>query len=55
MVNSPQMDGSHYFALVAPNHQTIGKSEMYSSTGAMGKWIASAKANAPGAAVKDLG
>lgn len=47
-------DGSHFFVLVAANHQTIGKSEMYSSTGAMEKGIASVKTNAPGAAVKDL-
>ena len=47
-------DASHYFVLVAANHQTIGKSEMYSATAAMEKGIASVKANAPGAAVKDL-
>ena len=47
-------DGSDYFVLVAANHQTIGKSEMYSSAAAMEKGIASVKANAPDAAVKDL-
>ena len=47
-------DGSHYFVLVAANHQTIGKSEMYTSTGAMEKGIASVKTNAPTAAVKDI-
>jgi uncharacterized protein YegP (UPF0339 family) len=47
-------DGSNYFVLVAGNHQTIGKSEMYSSAGAMEKGIASVKANAPAATVKDL-
>jgi uncharacterized protein YegP (UPF0339 family) len=47
-------DGSHYFVLAAANHQTIGKSEMYSSAPAMEKGIASVKANAPGAAIKDL-
>jgi uncharacterized protein YegP (UPF0339 family) len=47
-------DGSNYFVLVAANHQTIGKSEMYSSTAAMEKGIASVKANAPVATVKDL-
>src|SRR5580765_2702752 len=47
-------DGSNYFVLVAANHQTIGKSEMYSSASAMEKGIASVKANATGAAVKDL-
>ena len=48
-------DDSHYFVLVAANHQTIGKSEMYSSTAAMEKGIASVKTNGPGASVKDLG
>ena len=47
-------DGSSYFVLVAANHQTIGKSEMYSSAGAMEKGIASVKANAPTATVKDI-
>ena len=47
-------DGSHYFVLTATNGQTIGKSEMYSSTGAMENGIASVKTNAPAAAVKDL-
>ena len=47
-------DGSNYFVLVAANHQTIGKSEMYSSAGAMEKGIASVKANATAATVKDL-
>jgi hypothetical protein len=47
-------DGSNYFVLVAANHQTIGKSEMYSSTSAMEKGIASVKNNAPTATVKEL-
>ena len=47
-------DGSDYFVLVAANHQTIGKSEMYSSARALKKGIAFAKTNAPNAAVKDL-
>jgi uncharacterized protein YegP (UPF0339 family) len=47
-------DGSHYFVLVAANHQTIGKSEMYTSAGAMERGIASVKTNAPAAAVKDI-
>ena len=47
-------DGSHFFVLVAANHQTIGKSEMYSSASAMEKGIASVKTNAPGAPIKDL-
>ena len=47
-------DGSNYFVLAAANHQTIGKSEMYSSASAMEMGIASVKANASGAIVKDL-
>ena len=47
-------DKSPYFVLVAANGEAIGKSEMYSSTSAMENGIASIKANAPGAAVKDL-
>ncbi len=48
-------DDSPYFVLTAANGQTIGKSEMYSSASAMENGIASIKANAPGATVKDLG
>lgn len=47
-------DGSPYFVLIASNSQTIGKSEMYSSTAAMEKGIASVKASAPDAEVKDI-
>ena len=47
-------DNSPYFVLVAANAQTIGKSEMYSSTSAMESGIASVKKNAPGALTKDL-
>jgi len=47
-------DGSPYFVLTATNAQTIGKSEMYSSASAMENGIASVKANAPTATVKDL-
>ena len=46
-------DGSHHFVLVAANHQTLGKSEMYSSASTMETGIASMKANAPAGAVKD--
>lgn len=35
-----------FFVLKAPNGETIGKSEMYSSNSAMEKGIASVKANA---------
>jgi uncharacterized protein len=43
-----------YFVLKAANGRVIGQSEMYSSTAAMEKGIASVKANAPAAAVVDL-
>lgn len=47
-------DDSPYFVLVAKNGQTLGKSEMYSSTSAMENGIASVKTNAPAATTKDL-
>jgi uncharacterized protein YegP (UPF0339 family) len=47
-------DDSAYFTLVAGNGQAVGRSEMYSSAAAMENGIASVKANAPTAAVKDL-
>src|SRR5690242_2704695 len=40
-------NGSPYFTLTATNGETIGRSEMYSSTYAMENGIASVKANAP--------
>ena len=43
-----------YFVLKAKNHEIIGRSETYSSEGAMEKGIESVKANAPTAAVVDL-
>ncbi len=43
-----------YFVLVASNGQTIGRSEMYSSTDAMEGGIASVKANALNAPTKTL-
>lgn len=43
-----------FFVLKASNGQTIGKSEMYSTTAAMENGIDSVKANAPGASVEDL-
>jgi uncharacterized protein YegP (UPF0339 family) len=46
--------GEPYFVLTAANHRRIGTSEMYSSTAAMENGIASVKANAPGATLKDL-
>ena len=42
-----------YFVLTAANGQTIGLSEMYSSTSAMENGIASCKANGPSAPTKD--
>ncbi|HPF27231.1 MAG TPA: YegP family protein [Steroidobacteraceae bacterium] len=47
-------DGSPYFVLnSAANGQTVGKSEMYKSAAAMENGIASVKANASDAAVKE--
>jgi hypothetical protein len=46
--------GDPFFVLKAGNGETIGKSEMYSSTAAMENGIASVKANAPDATVDDL-
>ncbi|PPE70491.1 YegP family protein [Caldimonas thermodepolymerans] len=47
-------DGSPYFVLTATNGQVIGRSEMYSSRSAMENGVASVKAHAPQATVKDL-
>ena len=47
-------NGAPYFVLTAANGQTIGKSEMYSSTSAMENGIASVKTNAPSAPTRDL-
>jgi uncharacterized protein len=46
--------GQPYFVLKAVNTQVVGQSEMYSSTAAMEKGIASVKANAATAKVVDL-
>ena len=43
-----------YFDLKAANGEKLGRSEMYSSDAAMEGGIASVKANAPAAVVKDL-
>jgi uncharacterized protein YegP (UPF0339 family) len=43
-----------YFVLKAANGETVGCSQMYSSTEAMEKGIESVKTNAPAAAVQDL-
>ena len=45
--------GEPYFALVAANGQTIGMSEMYSSTSAMENGINSCKQNGPSNTIKD--
>jgi uncharacterized protein len=45
--------GEPYFVLKAANKQVIGTSEMYNSTSAMEKGIASVQAHASGAAVND--
>ncbi len=46
-------NGSPYFVLTAANKETIGKSEMYSSSSAMENGIKSVAANAPKATVVD--
>jgi uncharacterized protein YegP (UPF0339 family) len=43
-----------YFIMKAANGETVGRSQMYSSTAAMEKGIESVKANAPTAHVEDL-
>ena len=47
-------DKQHYFVLKAANGETLGRSEMYTSISALDRGIASVKANAPVAVVKDL-
>ncbi len=47
-------DGQEYFVLVAANGETLGRSEMYRSHGALEKGIQSVKTNAPTAEVVDL-
>ena len=47
-------DGSPFFVLKAGNHETIGKSETYSSESALKNGIESVKKNAPDAKVEDL-
>jgi uncharacterized protein YegP (UPF0339 family) len=46
-------DGSPYFVIKAKNGETIGKSEMYSSSSGMENGIKSVAANAPTATVVD--
>ncbi len=46
-------DKSPYFVLKAANGETIGRSEMYSSTAAMENGIASCKTNGPTGTVVD--
>jgi uncharacterized protein YegP (UPF0339 family) len=53
-VKKTSSDKQHYFVLKAANGETLGRSEMYTSTSAMDGGIASVKANAPIAAIKDL-
>jgi len=43
-----------YFVLKAKNHESIGKSEMYSSESAMEKGIESVKKNGPAATLHDI-
>ena len=46
--------GKPYFALKAKNHETIGRSEMYSSDSARDNGIESVKKNGPVATLKDI-
>lgn len=46
--------GKPFFVLKAGNHEPIGKSELYESTGARDKGIESVKKNGPEAPVRDL-
>ncbi|MBS1820630.1 MAG: YegP family protein [Acidobacteria bacterium] len=43
-----------FFVLKAKNHEVIGRSEMYSSDGAMEKGIESVKKNGPAATTNDI-
>jgi hypothetical protein len=47
-------DKQHFFVLKGANGEKLGRSEMYRSADGMEKGIASVKANAPSAVVKDL-
>lgn len=46
-------DGSPYFAFMASNGQSIGKSEMYRSTSSRDKGVDSVMRNAPTARISD--
>src|SRR6185295_10055578 len=46
-------DREHYFVLKAANGEPLGRSEMYTSPGAMETGIASCKANGPTASLDD--
>jgi uncharacterized protein len=46
--------GQFYFLLKAANGETLGRSEMYTTSAAMETGIASVKTNAPSATIDDL-
>ena len=48
-------NGQFYFNLTAANQQTIGTSEMYTTSAARDKGVESVKTNAPGAEVEEEG
>lgn len=52
-VRKEATDGSPFFVLTATNGQIVGKSQMYSSEGAMENGIASVKSHAPQADLAD--
>jgi uncharacterized protein YegP (UPF0339 family) len=49
---SAASDGQHHFVLRGGNHEVIGTSEMYTSTGARDDGIDSVRRNEPTAAVE---
>jgi uncharacterized protein YegP (UPF0339 family) len=52
-VRKTAKDGSPYFVIKARNGETIGKSEMYSSSSGMENGIKSVRTNAPSAKLID--
>jgi uncharacterized protein len=53
-VRKSSISNQHFFVLIAANHQTIGKSQMYATRYTMEIGIQSVKLNAPKAVVVDL-
>ena len=53
-VRKTATDGQFYFVLTAPNHEVIGKSEMYTTERGRNNGIEAVKETAPDAAVEDI-